>query len=657
VTSLEVPTSSIQPPRLSPAASKLEQHQPKVSGATTPLPTHPKLISTEYSLTTSLVALALSTDFNKTHTAAWLHNHIPPVMAPHPELSPEEAALSPMAIRDLSVMKTIVKRADEVYVQLASAGARDPNDLKGPGFQALFALIGIGMALTAIWFFFWAKNGGFKWRNDDWEDYKSTVLRRKGPDGKTLSNATKSTRLGGGSVVHGGSYGAPSTLGFTDETGTNVDGNEYRDAEEGKGGLRGGDGRTRKEKKNRRDHTNDYNDPELRDYRHEKAARVGGLNRQADGMYTDYSGSQPSELGSNVGSNVSSALVPLVKKTDKDPKKEAKAKEMRARERMKKAKAAEKEAARTAAADAKARKEAQKAKAKAEKEREKEAYKKNKKAKSVISEAPEMAEVSRALTEYTGLNTEYTAPSDVGTPEKKTQSRRAPPSAAYSFTTGDDDHTVVTSAYTDASPVHANPPRTYSDKSPVTKPAYTRPIPSATHSDVAESSYYSDYRPNADPSAYVPRASHDRTSRSASRPRPQGDRPQGDRPQGGRSRPSSRPQSQSPVKKTRTSQSARPSRSGYAPAPASDIFTATNGDATGHMSYPCHIPGLSQSGGSRAAPSTVAPSIIAPSSVSPHDSVSQVGAAPPRRGRDVMDGYRRGGVRAVGRRDSLSDSD
>jgi hypothetical protein len=567
-----------------------------------------------------------------TLTAVWVaHSPIPPVMAPHPELSPEEAALSPMAVRDLSIAKTIVKRADDMYKQLASAGAKDPNDLKGPGFQALFALIGVGMTLLAIWFFFWAKNGGFKWRQDDWEDYKSTVLRRKGPDGKTLSNATKSTRLGGGSVVHGGSYGAPSTLGFTDETGTNIDGNEYRDAEEGKGGLRGGDGRTRKEKKNRRDHTNDYNDPELRDYRHEKAARVGGLNRQADGMYTDYSGSQPSELGSNVGTDVSAA--PLVKKTEKDPKKEAKAKEMRARERMKKAKAAEKEAARAA-------KEAKKAEAKREKEREKEAYKKNKKAKSVTSEAPEMAEVSRALTAYTGANTEYTAPSDVGTPEKKTQSRRAPPSAAYSFTTGDDNNTVYSSVPTEASPTHNNNHRTQ-----------TRTAPSVAHSDAVESSYYSDYRPNADPSVYAARASAERTSRSASRPR--GERPQGERPQGARSRPSSRPQSQSPVKKNRTSQSARPSRSGYAPAPASDIFTATNGEAQGHMSYPCYIPGLSQ------APSTQAYSTIAPSSVSPHDSVSQAGApsARSRGGRDVMDGYRRGGVRAVGRRDSLSDSD
>ncbi|KAH7064231.1 hypothetical protein BKA63DRAFT_525023 [Paraphoma chrysanthemicola] len=544
-------------------------------------------------------------------------------MAPHPELTAEEAALSPMAVRDLSIAKTIVRRADGAYKQLAAAGARDPTNLKGPGFQVLFALIAVGMTLMALWFFFWAKNGGFKWRGkEDWEDYKSTVLRRKGPDGKTLSNATKSTRLGGGSVVHGGSYGAPTSIGYTDETGTSADINEYRDAEEGKGGLRGGDGRTRKDKKGRRENTNDYNDPELRNYRHEKAARVGGLNRQADGLYTDYSGSQPSELGSNVSS------APLVKKAEKkDPKKEAKDKERRAKERMRKAKAAEKEAARVAAAEAKARKEEQKAAIK----REKEAYKKAKKTKSEMapSEAPEMAEVTRPLTEYTGAYTEYTAPSEAGTPEKpkqKQQARRAPPSAAYSFTTGDDTNTVYSGAYTDNHDARTE----------------ARTAPSVAQSNDIESSYYSDYRPNADPSVYASRAAkQDRASRSASRPR--GERPQGERPQGARSRPqsSTRSGSQSPQKRNRTSQSARPSRSQYTAAP-SDIFTATNGDAHGHMSYPCHIPGLSSAG-----------------SVGVSESVSQVGApsARSRGGRDVMDGYRRGGVRAVGRRDSLSDSD
>ena len=66
-------------------------------------------------------------------------------------------------------------------------------------------------------------------------------------------------------------------------------------------------------------------------------------------------------------------------------------------------------------------------------------------------------------------------------------------------------------------------------------------------------------------------------------------------------------------------------------------FRQTNGNVQGTISYPCHIPALSTAG--RVAVS---------------DSVSQAGA---RRQRDVMAGYRRGGVRAVSRRDSLSDSD
>ncbi|KAI8931443.1 hypothetical protein NX059_011770 [Plenodomus lindquistii] len=574
-------------------------------------------------------------------------------MAPHPEMTTGEQALSPMAVRDLQLSKSFVKRADGEYVQLAATGSRPANDLAGPGFQVLFALIGVFLCFGAIWFFFWAKNGGFKWRKDDWEDYKSTVLRRKGPDGKTLSNATKSTRLGGGSVVHGGSYGAPSTLGFTDETGTQLDVNEYRDAEEGNGGLRGGDGR--REKKHRRDHTNDYKDPELRNYRHEKAARVGGLNGLADGIYTDYSGSQvASELGSNVSSNA-----PLVKKDKepKDPKKEAKAKEQRAKERFRKAKLAEKEAAKKAAADAKARKEAERAEAK----RAKAEQKKMKKARSEATPSegfPEMAEVTQPLTEYTRAYTEYTAPSEAGYTEytgyseeptraiaappapkpasdirrsttKPTKApsgpRRAPPSAAYSFTTGDDTNTV------------------YSDNIARTDfGARTAP------SEMNESSYYSDYRPNADPSVYTSNtgASKEKRSRSA-RPSQDGHRERRqsrarDSPRQSRdlvapsSRPrpsSSRPGSQSPTKKSRPA------------APPSDIFTAANGEAKGNMSYPCYIPGLSQAG-----------------SVGVGESVSQVGGQSggggrARGGRDVMDGYRRGGVRTVGRRDSLSDSD
>ncbi|KAH6643765.1 hypothetical protein C7974DRAFT_382158 [Boeremia exigua] len=564
-------------------------------------------------------------------------------MAPHPEFLADaqaQSSSSPLAARTLQLAKSLSKR-DDLYANLAGSGSRPAHDLSGPGFQVLFALIGVGMTLTGIWFFMWAKNGGFKWRQDDWEDYKSTVLRRKGPDGKTLSNASKSTRLGGGSVVHGGSYGAPTSIGYTDETGTSADMSEIRDAEEGKSrhGLRGGDGRSHK-KKHRRDYTNDYNDPDLDGYRHEKAARVGGLNRQADGMYTDYSPTEPSDLGSNVSGK------PLVNKEKRDPKKEAKEKERRARERMKNAKAAEKEALKTAAAEAKARKEAEKAAAK----REKADQKRAKKTRSEVgSEMPEMAETR---TEYTRAFTEYTAPSEYdqseardfaappskspvkstpvkSTPVKSTaakstptkaasNARRAPPSAAYSFTAGDDDaNTVYTGAYTEAS----------DDRT------------------AAESSYYSDYRPKAE-RAQPRHQSRDRTSQS--RDRTSQSRP---RPAGSRSRPSS----QTPQKRHRSSQPATPQ------APQSDIFTAANGPTQGHMSYPCHIPGLSQAG--TVVPGESVSQVGAPSNrrrqqagtVVPDESISQVGGNRRRErgGRDVMAGYRRGG----GRRDSLSDSD
>ena len=62
-------------------------------------------------------------------------------------------------------------------------GTIDPSNIKMQGLMALFAIIGAAFVLAGIWFFFWAKNGGFVWRKGDWEDYKSTVLRRKGPDG------------------------------------------------------------------------------------------------------------------------------------------------------------------------------------------------------------------------------------------------------------------------------------------------------------------------------------------------------------------------------------------------------------------------------------------------------------------------------------------
>lgn len=187
------------------------------------------------------------------------------------------------------------------------AGSVPPDAINMKGIQALIALIGASFVLGGIWFFFWAKNGGFQWRKGDWEDYKSTVLRRKGPDGKTLSNATKSTRLGGGSVV---------ASGYSDEGMTELS-SEAPIIVEGKGkkvtakkGLRGGGhGSERKKAQKIRQQKEERweggFDDDVRAYRHEKPARVGGLNRDSDAQFygTDYSYSEtePSSFGGGGG--------------------------------------------------------------------------------------------------------------------------------------------------------------------------------------------------------------------------------------------------------------------------------------------------------------------------------------------------------------------
>jgi hypothetical protein len=138
------------------------------------------------------------------------------------------------------------------------------------GFLLLFALLGTSMVLAALWFFFWAKNGGFHWKKGDWDEYKSTVMRRKGPDGKTLSNATKSTKLGMSQVPKFRSEPA-----YTDATSEAYDLGkiESRDA------AYTGDGRKGRGSK----------DADLQDYKREKVAKVGGLNTEMSGSHYDYS--------------------------------------------------------------------------------------------------------------------------------------------------------------------------------------------------------------------------------------------------------------------------------------------------------------------------------------------------------------------------------
>ena len=177
-----------------------------------------------------------------------------------------------------------------------SAGSIDPNSINMKGVQAVFALIGVSFVLGGIWFFFWAKNGGFQWRKGDWDEYKSTVLRRKGPNGTTLSNATKSTRLGGGSVVG---------QGYSDE-GSSVSGTvPFSDMSSEAPIMK--EKSTKKNKKTAKDakikQVNEEkweggHDNDVRAYRHERVAKVGGLNRDSDAQFygTDYSQTDRSDI-------------------------------------------------------------------------------------------------------------------------------------------------------------------------------------------------------------------------------------------------------------------------------------------------------------------------------------------------------------------------
>ncbi|PYI21903.1 hypothetical protein BO86DRAFT_388129 [Aspergillus japonicus CBS 114.51] len=174
---------------------------------------------------------------------------------------------------------------------IPGSGTVEPHNINMKGLMALFAIIGAAFVLAAIWFFFWAKNGGFVWRKGDWEEYKSTVLRRKGPDGRTLSNATKSTKLGGGSIVHKGysddgyTYTETATT-ITEKTGAPGGGSAERKRRRK---LREKFRRRRKDDEMTANWENEV-DEDVAAYRKEKPARVGGMNREGDGT-TYYDGS------------------------------------------------------------------------------------------------------------------------------------------------------------------------------------------------------------------------------------------------------------------------------------------------------------------------------------------------------------------------------
>jgi hypothetical protein len=340
----------------------------------------------------------------------------------------------------------------DLHRRLADTGKYDPGNGSRPAqsinnnvFFILFALIGCGMVLSSIWFFFVHPRGGFHWKQTDWEDYKTTVLRRKGPDGKTLSNATKSTRLGGGSH-------APKFK--ENERYTDASASSFGDPEMGQM-MHGANGDGRGTHRNSRGA-----DPELYAYRHEKPAKVGGMNAHLEGSHYDYTVTDRSEMSSEQAKPNSKAA----KKTQKE------------RERREKAEL-------------------------------KQAAKDNKNKLKKAKAAP-------------------------AKPQTAAQAYRAPPSAAYSFITGDDTASIYT------------------------EPAAPRggTVPSQSNS------YYSSYRPHPTHTGPTLRAVPEERASQRSSP------------------------SHSPKKQHRESR-------GYGDDVSSQ---ATSSADTGTKSYPCHIPGLSK---------------------------------------------------------------
>ena len=215
--------------------------------------------------------------------------NMPPYIVP-------ESSVDSVVVSDGT--KTLLTRASTQTAVAGGKGVINPDHINMQGLLALFAILGAAFVMATIWFFFWAKNGGCVFRKGDWDDYKSTVLRRKGPDGRTLSNATTSTNLGGGTVRGYDDDG----LTYTDMTETATEfTNEKSMARGGRKKNKKNFKETAKEKLLRKTKDEKWEgeaDEDMRAYRQEKPARVGGLNREAEGTYygTEYT---PSSLDSH----------------------------------------------------------------------------------------------------------------------------------------------------------------------------------------------------------------------------------------------------------------------------------------------------------------------------------------------------------------------
>lgn len=221
------------------------------------------------------------------------------------------------------VVRSLAQRTNKpVNGWQPGADSKPPGSFNNKGIQALFALLGAAMVLASIWFFFFAKNGGFHFEDGDWEDYKSTVLRRKGPDGRTLTNATKSTKLGGSTIVGTQHFKwakqtAKSVVSYDEKgrkgilakrgwgkTHSIMYGDDFTDY--GDGRTRYQDVRSRADEmtevrtirmpSHHRSHSKHRRDRDVQDYKKEKPARVGGLNRVPDGSHIDTTNTDVSDV-------------------------------------------------------------------------------------------------------------------------------------------------------------------------------------------------------------------------------------------------------------------------------------------------------------------------------------------------------------------------
>ncbi|KAL1853950.1 hypothetical protein Daus18300_011617 [Diaporthe australafricana] len=261
------------------------------------------------------------------------------------ELNDGVSKLGPLAARSLLLARDSAPARPD-----PEAGIIHPDQFNNKFLFVLFGLLGAAIICVGIWFFFWAKNGGFYFREDDWDDYKSTVLRRKGPNGTTLSGATTETDLGGGSVykdVDDGSTEDNTTVvsgttgitgGVSDYAGREKKRRRREQKERDRERRREEKRREKEELKRSKERKRSRKVAEeggvvdedaeaeaeqyLRNYRHEKPARVGGINKESDSSQWDGS-TNPTESsrGGYTESSVTSELMNDHDRTPEKPKK------------------------------------------------------------------------------------------------------------------------------------------------------------------------------------------------------------------------------------------------------------------------------------------------------------------------------------------------